>query len=92
MLKRTKRQLIIVFVFVSILFTVHVLYNNVVSVKKFETILYLDDRVDRYFGTKSRYPVESEISGAKLNVDSKFQLRQVQLVSLNYHYHIKKKK
>ncbi|OUM69890.1 hypothetical protein PIROE2DRAFT_2081, partial [Piromyces sp. E2] len=79
MLKRTKRQLIIIFAFVSILFTLHTLYGNV-SVKKIEKILIVDDNIDRYFGTKSRYPVESEISGAKSNVDSKFQLRQVQIV------------
>ncbi|ORX41663.1 hypothetical protein BCR36DRAFT_587874, partial [Piromyces finnis] len=78
MLRRTKRQLLIIFIIVSTLTTIHIIYNNV-SVKNFE-ILYNDDSIDKYFGTKSRYPIKSEISGENLNIDSKFQLRQVQLV------------
>jgi len=79
MLKRTKRQLLIIFLVVSTLSGIHFIVNHA-NVNDIKNILYIDDAIDRYFGTKSRYPKRSEISGAKLNVDSKFQLRQVQLV------------
>jgi len=79
MLKRTKRQLLIIFLVVSTLSFVHFIYNNV-NVNNIKNVLIIDDNIDKYFGTKSRYPLRSEIFIANLNIDSKFQLRQVQLV------------
>lgn len=83
MLKRTKRQLLLFFSIIISLVGFHFIYNHALT-KKIEYINFIDDNIDRYFGTKSRYPIKSEISGANLNINSKFKLRQVQLVCLFY--------
>jgi len=85
MLRRTKRQLLIIFLIITTLSFIHFIYNNV-NVNNIKKILIIDDNIDKYFGTKSRYPLRSEISYTKLNIDSKFQLRQVQLVCIFYSF------
>jgi len=67
------------FLIITTLSFIHFIYNNV-NVNNIKKILIIDDNIDKYFGTKSRYPLRSEISYTKLNIDSKFQLRQVQLI------------
>jgi len=79
MLKRTKRQLLIILALILTLASFHIFYKYS-TINNIEYSFYIDDNVDRYFGTKSRYPQKSEISGANLNINSKFKLRQIQLV------------
>jgi len=79
MLKRTKRQLLIILILILTLSSFHIIFKYS-TVNNIEYNFFIDDNVDRFFGTKSRYPQKSEISGANLNINSKFKLKQIQLV------------
>jgi len=80
MLKKTERHLFFFSFLILTLFSLHFIYNNA-NTNKTKNVNYIDYNLDRYFGTKSRYIIKSEISGAKFNSNSKFKLRQIQLVS-----------